>query len=138
MTARRFGQVAVMLGGLLAWAVQFTILYGVTSVSCGLERADQTLLGFRLIPAVIVLTTIAALVVTSGILALSVAQYRQSRVKPGAETDVFLSYSAILIMLVQLPAILLQPPESSPFVGDPSSSRCAGTFSSVASGPCSP
>ena len=105
MTARRFGQVAVMLGGLLAWAVQFTILYGVTSVSCGLERADQTLLGFRLIPAVIVLTTIAALVVTSGILALSVAQYRQSRVKPGAETDVFLSYSAILISGFSLVAI---------------------------------
>ena len=105
MTARRFGQVAVMLGGLLAWAVQFTILYGVTSVSCGLERADQTLLGFRLIPAVIVLTTMGALVVTLGILALAVAQYRQSSVKPGAETEVFLSYSAVLISGFSLVAI---------------------------------
>ncbi|WP_046865418.1 hypothetical protein [Microvirga massiliensis] len=105
MTARRFGQVAVMLGGLLAWAVQFTILYGVTSVSCGLERADQTLFGFRLIPAVIVLTTIAALVVTSGILALSVARYRRLSAEAGSETDRFLSHSAILVSGLSLVAI---------------------------------
>ncbi len=105
MAARRLAQIIVMLGGLLAWAVQFTIIYGVTSVSCALEAADQTILGFRLIPAIIALVTLGALLVTAGNLALAVAQYRQSSLGPGSETDIFLSYSAILISGFSLVAI---------------------------------
>jgi hypothetical protein len=105
VAARRLAQIVVMLGGLLAWAVQFTVIYGATSVSCALESADQTLLGFRLIPAVIALATLAALIGTAGNLALAVAQYRRLSTEPSSETDMFLSYSAILISSFSLVAI---------------------------------
>jgi hypothetical protein len=105
VAARRLARIIVMLGGLLAWAVQFTIIYGVTSVSCALEAADRTLLGFRLVPAMIALATLAALAGTAGNLALAVAQYRRSSAAPGSETDMFLSYSAILISGFSLVAI---------------------------------
>ena len=45
MTALRTGQVLLMLAGLIAWALQFTLIYGATSTLCGREWANATLLG---------------------------------------------------------------------------------------------
>ena len=45
MAGRRTLQVLVMLGGLIAWALQFTLIYGVTSTLCGRGWADETLFG---------------------------------------------------------------------------------------------
>ena len=40
MTALRTGQVLLMLAGLIAWALQFTLIYGATSTLCGREWAE--------------------------------------------------------------------------------------------------
>ena len=46
---RRTGQVLLMLAGLLAWAIQFTVIYGATSTLCGRGGADRSLLGIGIV-----------------------------------------------------------------------------------------
>ena len=77
MAGRRGWQVFVMLGGLIAWAVQFTVLYGATSTVCARGWAGETLFGFGLVPAAIVGTTLVALAATAAILVHAVRQNRR-------------------------------------------------------------
>ncbi len=97
MSGYRTIQVLLMLGGLLAWAVQFTVIYAVTSTLCGRGWADSTLLGFRLIPATIVATTALMLAATGIFLLISLRIYRQMRDRPVAPADLFMSQASVLI-----------------------------------------
>jgi hypothetical protein len=97
MSGRRTVQVLLMLGGLIAWAVQFTVVYGVTSTLCGRGWADATLLGFRVVPATIVVTTLLMLAVTGIFLIISLRIYRQVRDEPVATADLFMSQASVLI-----------------------------------------
>jgi hypothetical protein len=97
MAGRRTMQVSFMLGGLIAWAVQFTLIYGVTSTLCGRGWADATLFGFGIVPATILLTTLVALVATAVLFGLSVRQSNQLREGPVSATDSFMSHATFLI-----------------------------------------
>jgi hypothetical protein len=105
MAWRRGWQVFVMLGGLIAWAVQFTILYGTTSTVCARGWADTTLFGFGLVPAAVVATTLAALAATAAILVHAVRQNRRLQEAGGPVADVFLAQAAVLISGLSLAAI---------------------------------
>ncbi|MBA1156410.1 hypothetical protein [Microvirga mediterraneensis] len=107
MSGRRTGQVLLMLAGLIAWAVQFTIIYAVTSTLCGREWADATILGVGSVHAVVLLTTIAALCVA----ALSLLQSRRVHGRLGetaAAPDRFMSQAGSLISGLSLVVILWQ------------------------------
>ncbi|MBQ0823354.1 hypothetical protein KBI52_24505 [Microvirga sp. HBU67558] len=107
MIGRRTGQVVLMLAGLLAWAVQFTIIYGATSTLCGLDRADATLLGIGNVQAVVLATTLAAFLAAAGALAwLLWAQKRTS--DQAAPADRFMTQAGVLIGGFSLIAILWQ------------------------------
>jgi len=106
MSARRTWQVFIMLGGLLAWAAQFTILYGVTSAVCAREWADATLLGIGVVPATVVGTTLAAFAATAVVLLYSLRTYRQLEAEGASVADVFLNQAAVLISGFSLVAIL--------------------------------
>lgn len=97
MAGRRTVQVLLMLGGLLAWAVQFTVIYGVTSTLCGRGWADATLLGFRVVPVTIVATTLLLLAATGVFLLIALRVQRQMRDEPGSPTDIFMSQASVLI-----------------------------------------
>ncbi|MGO4386305.1 hypothetical protein AB4Y85_02090 [Microvirga sp. 2YAF29] len=97
MSGRRTVQVLLMLGGLLAWAVQFTVIYAVTSTLCGRGWADATLLGFHIVPATIVATTLLMLAATGILLLISFRIYRQVRGEPVAPADLFMSQASVLI-----------------------------------------
>lgn len=105
MAGRRFAQVLVMLAGLIAWAVQFTVLYGVTSTLCAREWADARLLGIGIVPAVVLLATLAALAVTAAVLLLAVGTRRRLKAEPADATDAFLNSATLLISGLSLVTI---------------------------------
>jgi hypothetical protein len=97
MSRRRTVQVVLMLGGMLAWAVQFTVIYAVTSTLCGRGWADASLLGFHVVPVIIVATTLLMLAATGIFLLISLRIYRQMKNQPVAPADLFMSQASVLI-----------------------------------------
>ena len=106
MTGRRTGQVLLMLAGLVAWAVQFTAIYGVTSTLCGRGWADATLLGVGAVPMAVVSATLIALAATIVALVLSLQVYRRSGQAGLGTTDGFMGHAAVLINGLSLIVIL--------------------------------
>lgn len=107
MSGRRTGQVFLMLAGLLAWAVQFTIVYGATSTLCGREWADTTFLGIGLVQAVVLATTLAALIAAALALAWSLRTFRRLN-EQSPPADLFMSQAGALTGGLSLIAILWQ------------------------------
>lgn len=108
MSGTRTLQVLMMLGGLIAWTVQFTVIYGVTSTLCGRGWADSTLFGFGVVQAVIVATTLLALVPT---VLMFVMLLRTYRIAEGEQIDAatgFMMQAGILINGLSLVVILWQ------------------------------
>ncbi|WP_262027726.1 hypothetical protein [Microvirga sp. Mcv34] len=107
MSGRRTGQVLLMLAGLIAWAVQFTVIYGVTSTLCGREWADVTLLGVGIVHAVVALATLAALIVAA-LSFLGSWRIHGGLGETAAAPDRFISQAGILISGLSLVVILWQ------------------------------
>jgi multisubunit Na+/H+ antiporter MnhC subunit len=106
MSGRRTGQVLLMNAGLLAWAVQFTLIYAITSTLCGRGWADATLLSFEVVPAAILSATLVTFAATAIALVLSLRAYRRVEAQSASVTDDFLSHAAILINGYSLIVIL--------------------------------
>ena len=106
MTGRRTAQVLLTLGGMVAWVVQFTVIYGATSTLCGRGWADATVLGVGVIHFTILATTLAALAATAILLIASLREERQQRDQPASATDSFLSQAGVLINGLSLVAIV--------------------------------
>lgn len=106
MSGARTLQVLLTLGGMLAWAVQFTVIYGVTSTLCGRGWADATLFGLGIVPFTIVMATLAALAAAAILLVISLREERRMRERPASDTDRFLSHAGVLINGLSLIAIL--------------------------------
>lgn len=105
--AGRTGQVMLMLAGLIAWAVQFTLIYGATSTLCGREWAGATILGIGSIQAILLATTIAAFIATAIALAWSLRAH--GRMSGEADTvDRFMGHTGALINGLSLLIILWQ------------------------------
>ena len=62
--------------GMIAWAAQFTLIYGATAIACARGYEGAWLLGMRVIPLTIVGVTLAALGVTGFVLARALAARR--------------------------------------------------------------
>ncbi|MGO4524337.1 hypothetical protein AB4097_05660 [Microvirga sp. 2MCAF35] len=107
MNGRRTGQVLLMLAGLIAWAVQFTIIYAVTSTLCGREWADATILGVGSVHAIVLLTTLAALGVAGWSLLWSRCVHGRLG-EAAAASDRFMSQAGALISGLSLVVILWQ------------------------------
>ena len=107
MTGRRTGQVMLMLAGLIAWAVQFTLIYGATSTLCGREWAGATILKMGSVQAIILATSVAAFIATAIALALSLRVDGRMR----GEADMagrFMGHTGALINGLSLLVILWQ------------------------------
>lgn len=106
MTGRRTAQVLLTLGGLIAWAVQFTIIYGATSTLCGRGWADETVLGLGVVQLTIFTATLATLAAAAILLIVSLREDRRLRDRPASPTDVFFSQAGVLINGLSLVVIL--------------------------------
>jgi hypothetical protein len=106
MTGRRTAQVCLTLGGMIAWAVQFTVIYGATSTLCGRGWADATPLGIGIVQMTILAATLATLAAAAILLIVSLRQERQRRDQPASATDTFLVEAGVLINGLSLVVIL--------------------------------
>lgn len=106
MTGRRTAQVLLTLGGMIAWAVQFTVIYGATSTLCGRGWADATLLGIGVVQFTILASTIATFALTAILLVVSLREERRWRDQPVSATDSFLNQTSVLINGLSLVVIL--------------------------------
>jgi hypothetical protein len=106
MSGRRTGQVLLMIAGLIAWAVQFTVIYGVTSTLCGRGWADATIVGFEVVPAIILSATLVTFATTALATVWSLKNHRQNMQQSGTVTDGFMSHVAVLINGFSLVVIL--------------------------------
>ena len=101
-----------MMSGLVVWAAQFTIIYGVTSVACARGWYRFSLLGLDLVRASIAAATLLALGVTTFVLWQALAAGRASRDEPSEHfietVTVWISgLSLLAIAYIGLPALLL-------------------------------
>jgi hypothetical protein len=106
MAGQRTAQVFLMLGGLIAWAVQFTVIYGATSTLCGRGWADTMLLGVGVVQVTILAATLATFAATAILLIISLRAYRQQVSPPASATDSFMIQAAVLINGLSLIIIL--------------------------------
>jgi hypothetical protein len=108
MGGTRTLQVMAMLGGMIAWALQFTVIYGVTSTLCGRGWADATLFGFGIVQGVIVATTLLALASTALILMMLLRTYQRAGEEPVSVATGFMVQAGILINGLSLVVIAWQ------------------------------
>jgi hypothetical protein len=93
------------VSGMIAWAAQFTVIYGVTSIAC--ERGYGDASWFGIVPLTIIVTTLLALSSTGFVLLRAVRERRHG----GAEadpTDRFLNETTLVVSGLSLVAILWQ------------------------------
>jgi hypothetical protein len=100
-------QIALMLSGFLAWAAQFTVVYGVTSVACARGFAETRLAGLPLVPFTILAATAAALAGTGLALARALALGRGAAAGMDPATR-FLNQATVLTSGLALVAIAWQ------------------------------
>ena len=108
MGGTRILQVLAMLGGMIAWALQFTIIYAVTSTLCGRGWAEATLFGFAIVQAVIVATTLLALIPTVLMLVMLLRTYQRAGGEPVSAATGFMIQAGILINGLSLVVIAWQ------------------------------
>lgn len=97
-----------MLGGLIAWAVQFTIIYGITSTLCARGWAGVTLLGLGGVQMAILIATLMTFAVTAILLMASVRKDRKVSNPPASATDSFMNRASVLFNGLSLVVILWQ------------------------------
>jgi hypothetical protein len=93
------------VSGMIAWAAQLTIIYGVTSVAC--ERGYGGTSWFDIVPLTIMVTTLLALSATGFVLfrAVQAQRYMGGETDP---TDRFLNETTLVVSGLSLVAILWQ------------------------------
>jgi hypothetical protein len=107
MSDRGFiGKMLFMTGGLIVWAIHFTVIYGFTSVACAKGFAAVKIFGVGAVPLVIGATTLLALAITGIIVGTSVVRPVPPRSPQYSDvTEHFLQYTAITIAMLSLVAI---------------------------------
>jgi hypothetical protein len=68
------GKLLFMSGGLLIWALHFTVIYGFTTVACVGSFATTTIFGMGVVPFTIAIVTVASWAGVGAILWLTLAR----------------------------------------------------------------
>ena len=102
---RPLARLFAMLAGLIAWAVQFTLIYGATALACARGYADRAVLGLGLVPATILVVTAVTAAVTAWVFIDSLREHRRTSDETHP-TDRFLTYSTLLISGLSFVTIL--------------------------------
>jgi hypothetical protein len=99
------GKMLLLTGGLLIWALHFTLLYGFNTLACARRFADHTAFGISIVHLVIGAVTALALAATIAILARAAVPsgHAGSTAGPG---DRFVSHAAAVVASLSLLAIV--------------------------------
>ncbi len=93
------------LTGFYVWSLQFTIIYGATSVMCAREWAGVRVLGFGIVYVIIVVTTVLSLAVTAATLIWAVRAWRRLEGREAHDPNGFLIYLTVVVSAFSLVAI---------------------------------
>ena len=100
------GKMLFMIGGLLVWAIHFTIIYGFTTVACTKNFAITNMLGLGIVPLAIGAVTLAAFATTGAVLMAAMSGPIPPRsVRYGDTTEHFMRYTTVAIAALSLVAI---------------------------------
>jgi hypothetical protein len=105
MAGRSMAQLFAVMGGLIAWAAQFTIIYGVTSIACERGYADVTWFGIGLVPSTVMAATLLAFAATAYLL-YGAVQTRRHMGEGTHPTDRFLNDTALVVSGLSLITVL--------------------------------
>ena len=95
-----------MIGGLLVWAVHFTIIYGFTTVACANGFAASRVLGIGLVPFVIGTATLLAWAATGLVLRSALSGPIPPRsARYGESIERFMQYTTATIAVLSFVAI---------------------------------
>ncbi len=102
---RRITRLFAATAGLIAWAVQFTVIYGVASVACARGYGHLTFVGIGLVPLTILAATVLALAATAVVM-VHAARERRGMGESTDPTDRFLNTTTLLVGGLSLVTIL--------------------------------
>ena len=102
---RPVSRLVLATSGLIAWAAQFTVIYGVASVVCARGYAGVSLFGIGLVPLTILAATVLALAVT-GLVVMKAGRDRKGMDERTHPTDRFLNTTTLLVGGLSLVTIL--------------------------------
>lgn len=102
---RPISSLVLATGGLIAWAAQFTVIYGVAAVACARGYAGESLFGIGLVPLTILAATVIALAAT-GLVVMKAARDRKRMDERVHPTDRFLNTTTLLVGGLSLVTIL--------------------------------
>lgn len=91
--------------GFYVWGLQFTIIYGATSVMCAREWASVRVVGFGIVHMIIVVTTVLSLAVTAAALIWAVRAWRRLDGREAHDANGFLIYLTLVVSVLALVAI---------------------------------
>lgn len=95
-----------MIGGLLVWAAHFGVVYVFNALACARGFVGTSVLGFGLVPFVVVATTILALAAAGAILLLAYRHTFATSASPDEKpVSDFLRYTTMAVAALSLVAI---------------------------------
>ncbi len=102
---RPFLRLFTVTSGLIAWAAQFTVIYGIAAIACARGYADISFVGIGLVPFTILVATVLALAATALVMAFAARERRRmdERTDPANR---FLNTTALLVGGLSLVTIL--------------------------------
>jgi hypothetical protein len=112
------GKSLFVLGGLIVWAIHFLVAYPFTSLACVRGWTGISVLGYGIVPFVVIALTVAAIAATAMLLAFLALRVGPARTfRKSDSADEFLRATSIAVAglaLVSiawngLPALLLPP-----------------------------
>ncbi len=93
---RPISSLVLATGGLIAWAAQFTVIYGVASVACARGYAGVSVFGIGLVPLTILTATVLALAATV-LVVMKAARDRKGMDERTHPTDRFINITTLLV-----------------------------------------
>jgi hypothetical protein len=95
-----------MIGGLLIWAAQFTMIYVFNALACARGFAGRQMLGIGVVPFVVGAVSLLALAAALAVLLAALWRRGPARTSPEERpVDAFLRYTTIAIAALSLVAI---------------------------------
>jgi hypothetical protein len=100
------GKILFMSGGLLIWALHFTVIYGFTTVACVGSFATTTIFGMGVVPFTIAIVTVASWAGVGAVLWLTRTRPAPPHDKQSSDSNErFFRYISALIAILSLVAI---------------------------------
>jgi hypothetical protein len=108
----------LMVGGMIIWAAQFTLIYSFNTLACTRQFAGVELMGVGVVPLFVMGATLAALAATTGIFLLALRRRGPARPPRNSNsTDDFMRFTtmtvaglaSVAIIWNGLPSLLVPP-----------------------------